>query len=397
MDLELIRPSESPRIIDLVAEVGIDTSGWLTKEDGTPCVTPASNPNYCYEWCFRDFEKKLLLINLWFDETTIEDDRLVQKFNMRKISSTDDDSNRRKRASSLDSALWIASLGEWTIRTMILGREYGKDGKSRASKRLLDPTDWLIRKYDEETGDCVLERNGETIFAADSSPKGWTQEELRASIEAYVVMRDKQTAGEPFVKKEVYRLLAERFDRTEKSFEFRMQNISHILSLQGREWVTGLRPAKHVGANMTREIELLLAEVEKTSPTDLASFNSQVDTFSRKGLSEPPSGNKAPSKSESTSTSFNRSPQVVAWILGSANGLCESCGCPSPFVKDDGSPYLEVHHVVRLADNGPDTIENAVALCPNCHRGLHYAADKHVQRELLYKKISRLKKPYRAV
>jgi 5-methylcytosine-specific restriction protein A len=31
-----------------------------------------------------------------------------------------------------------------------------------------------------------------------------------------------------------------------------------------------------------------------------------------------------------------------------------------------------VHHRVRLADGGDDTTDNAVALCPNCHRKAHY-------------------------
>ncbi len=41
------------------------------------------------------------------------------------------------------------------------------------------------------------------------------------------------------------------------------------------------------------------------------------------------------------------------------------------FEREDGSP-LEVHHVIRLADGGSDTINNSVALCPNCHRELHF-------------------------
>jgi len=40
-------------------------------------------------------------------------------------------------------------------------------------------------------------------------------------------------AGKPFVKKSYYRELAARFGRTAKAFEYRAQNISHVLSLQG--------------------------------------------------------------------------------------------------------------------------------------------------------------------
>ena len=37
----------------------------------------------------------------------------------------------------------------------------------------------------------------------------------------------------------------------------------------------------------------------------------------------------------------------------------------------DGTHYLEVHHIDQLAKGGADTVENAVALCPNCHRKMH--------------------------
>ena len=40
--------------------------------------------------------------------------------------------------------------------------------------------------------------------------------------------------------------------------------------------------------------------------------------------------------------------------------------------KKDNTPYLEVHHKIRLSDGGEDTIDNVVALCPNCHRKAHY-------------------------
>ncbi|NOU12631.1 MAG: hypothetical protein HOO92_01500 [Methylococcaceae bacterium] len=70
---------------------------------------------------------------------------------------------------------------------------------------------------------------------------------------------------------------------------------------------------------------------------------------------------------------FERNPYVVVEVLGRANGYCERCKSQAPFRKrKDNTPYLEVHHKVRLADGGEDTVENAVALCPNCHRQLHF-------------------------
>lgn len=70
---------------------------------------------------------------------------------------------------------------------------------------------------------------------------------------------------------------------------------------------------------------------------------------------------------------YNRNPDVVAEVLVRADGRCEECRSEAPFMrKSDGTPYLEVHHKIRLADGGDDTVENAQALCPNCHRKAHY-------------------------
>lgn len=70
---------------------------------------------------------------------------------------------------------------------------------------------------------------------------------------------------------------------------------------------------------------------------------------------------------------FVRNPDVVAEVLYRAEGTCGRCLSPAPFARRaDGAPYLEVHHKMPLSFGGEDTVENAIALCPNCHRQLHY-------------------------
>lgn len=58
------------------------------------------------------------------------------------------------------------------------------------------------------------------------------------------------------------------------------------------------------------------------------------------------------------------------------NGFCEYCNCPAPFKDANGFPYLEIHHLHRLADDGPDSPANVAALCPNCHRMAHFGQNK---------------------
>ncbi|MEB7924063.1 HNH endonuclease [Atlantibacter hermannii] len=81
---------------------------------------------------------------------------------------------------------------------------------------------------------------------------------------------------------------------------------------------------------------------------------------------------KTPVITEVTTRVYKRSPYVVAEVLLRANGKCQSCKRDAPFLKEDGTPFLEVHHIEWLSKGGEDSVENAVALCPNCHRQAHY-------------------------
>lgn len=68
---------------------------------------------------------------------------------------------------------------------------------------------------------------------------------------------------------------------------------------------------------------------------------------------------------------YQRNPWVSEYAKRRANGRCDLCKEPAPFSSKAGDPYLEVHHVEWLANGGADTIDNTVALCPNCHRKMH--------------------------
>jgi len=66
----------------------------------------------------------------------------------------------------------------------------------------------------------------------------------------------------------------------------------------------------------------------------------------------------------------NRAEAVRQYALKRAAGICESCRQPAPFHTKKG-PYLEVHHLHRLSDGGPDHPDAVAAICPNCHREIH--------------------------
>lgn len=88
-------------------------------------------------------------------------------------------------------------------------------------------------------------------------------------------------------------------------------------------------------------------------------------------LAQSPSTATLKQKRELT---FYRSQALKLYVVARSHGRCEGCGEPAPFSTKSG-PYLECHHVHRLADGGPDHPRNVVALCPNCHRRAHYAQD----------------------
>ncbi len=72
-----------------------------------------------------------------------------------------------------------------------------------------------------------------------------------------------------------------------------------------------------------------------------------------------------------------RSDVVIELTLRRAAHQCEMPGCTTTLFKnDDGNPYLEVHHLKLLAEDGPDHPNNTAALCPSCHRHLHYGVDR---------------------
>jgi len=135
-------------------------------------------------------------------------------------------------------------------------------------------------------------------------------------------------------------------------------------------------------------LDMDFIEGKKSAPTVV--FDMTVKKITPEELRQKPIGNVYPQTTLTEVTQFSRDPAVKAWVLQEANGKCECCGQPAPFVDPYGSPFLEVHHVRQLADGGADVISNAVAVCPNCHRELHYGSGAKTLAEKLYGKISRL-------
>ncbi len=137
---------------------------------------------------------------------------------------------------------------------------------------------------------------------------------------------------------------------------------------------------RNVNLNSMRVV-LNKHKLQISNPISLLDIEIKFEEEVRKSISDSPDNRNArlskatklPTKTTVTTQVFIRNPDVVAEVLFRAAGICENCTKPAPFLrKKDGKPYLEVHHKIQLSDGGEDTVQNAIALCPNCHRKLHF-------------------------
>src|SRR4051812_19396746 len=77
----------------------------------------------------------------------------------------------------------------------------------------------------------------------------WSENELRSTVRAYLQMRDLQDKGVAYSKAQFRRdlLKGPLKTRNDSSIEFRMRNISAVLSMHGQPLLKGYVPAKNVG------------------------------------------------------------------------------------------------------------------------------------------------------
>lgn len=96
----------------------------------------------------------------------------------------------------------------------------------------------------------------------------WSQAELEATVAAYLTMLALERAGKPYSKAEFRRqlLAGPLASRTDGAIEYRMQNISYVMTGLGQPRVDGYLPAANVGAeNEERLRRIILALLAATN------------------------------------------------------------------------------------------------------------------------------------
>lgn len=225
----------------------------------------------------------------------------------------------------------------------------------------------------------------------------WTDEELRAALIAYREIKDADASGRRVSPTSEFRKLKQGplSARSEGAIGRRMSNISWVFLGEGLPIAARFKGSLgHVGAEVARRILALNAELDGPAeePTaKLVELKTRVRRLrGRRGAL--PIGAERPAQSTVATVAYLRDPAVAAHVLDRACGKCEACGSMGPFLAGDGEPFLEVHHVVQLAEGGPDTIDNAIAACPNCHRRLHHSIERAAFRKSVVERCKFLRK-----
>ena len=152
------------------------------------------------------------------------------------------------------------------------------------------------------------------------------------------------------------------------------------------------RPSRDTTGRTRRVIVFELTPLDVLSDTDTVGIDYPPESIQHEQMSLADLRGKALADATAATTPIERrtlyhqrsqSIRLYAWRR--AGGNCEGCNVSAPFSTPNGQPYLEVHHVRRSSDGGPDHPRWVVAICPNCHRRAHYAQDAEAYNDHLSK------------
>lgn len=200
----------------------------------------------------------------------------------------------------------------------------------------------------------------------------WQDAELAAAVEAYRIMQRCEAESKPCSKRKIYRDLAERFGRTDKAFEYRMQNISAVLESMGRRWLPGLRPAANVGVNIKKRLVEMLdraSETTRSSNKKLASYKKKLPAIRHWLIEVARHGGKVTYSEVMTAFGIDRfslrhamdylghqadnldEPIITALIVSKGTGHC-SIGIAKEFdIHDDGAERVRIYDYWKTAEN----------------------------------------------
>ena len=128
--------------------------------------------------------------------------------------------------------------------------------------------------------------------------------------------------------------------------------------------------------------------MEKVHFADVArqDMSSAIDDL----VSSAPLGTQAPDRALQIGYTYKRDPKVRAYVIKRAKGCCEYCG-KQGFQMANGQHYIEAHHIIALSQQGPDTTQNVIALCPEHHREAHFGMNAEALEQAFSIKLEEVK------
>ncbi len=199
----------------------------------------------------------------------------------------------------------------------------------------------------------------------------WTDEELKASLEAYDWMRNEEEHRRSFSKTKLYERLTAEHGRTAGAWEYRMQNISAVMSDMGRPLVSGLLPAENMGAGVKSRLErLILARPSSTAPSDWDAVLRQLRPHERQKIIDvvASAGIDISDWSSSTTGDANTNPKYCFnWVFGGSGQPTLACLWYETFQSDATGIFVSyslrpVIELLRQSTRGKPRARRADAL-----------------------------------
>lgn len=319
--LAALMPAERHFVMDLLEQAGLDVSPWRVTGGGKAVKTPRANPAYCYDWAFGN-ETEGFVICVWHAS--------LRPAALATGSAIAYQENIRELALALDRIR--------IDRTQpVADRNRSRDQAKRA--RAFDRV--LQLAFRRSLPVRMIVNQGNRTHASEVGKSSSSVALRKLDRESWYVHRYEDSSGAALLVRGVQR--------------------------RGAAALTGATPTGLVelrpAAGAAPESEPLAAADPVTAQEPPPEF---VDQFTEL---------ETAAKREATVLIRERSAAVRQTVLRRAKGICELCG-ERGFFTSSGSMYLETHHVISLADDGPDHEANVVAICPQDHRRAHFAADR---------------------
>ena len=248
----------------------------------------------------------------------------------------------------------------------------GNMGGMRRSKKtdtLVIISDHTKNFYHDEWKDGVLHytgmgKNGDQVLEGNQNGTLYHSDTNGVNVHLFEVVEKSV-----YTYKGIVKLAAQPYQATQETFDGEMRSV----------WIFPVKPVLDIEE---WAIEVMEKEAVTLSNTELYKRVKAVKCESRKP------------RTVETKV-YDRDPYLKELVKRIAEGKCQYCGETAPFIDKNGEPYLEEHHVTWLARGGSDTIDNVVAVCPNCHTKAHVLDDditKITLEEVAKQNVKRLKR-----